>query len=394
MLVTGAASAERLVRGPGLTCVPLPAVVKVANGRYLPAQGHRKLHDVMSDRAQVIAAAVRDFQPDVLLVDRYPRGLHEELVPALRVHAARRPGAPAVLGLRDILDSPGVIRAEWQAEDYSEAILETYATVLCYGDRAVYDPIREYSLPRAVADRVRFTGYLADAVQAGDAAVVRRRHRSPDRRLAVCTLGGGRDAAHIAQSFIGAIDRLADAGWNGLLITGPYMTNEDFRGLLAIAGDARVTVIRMVDDLPSYLAAADAAVCMGGYNTTCELLALGVPAVIVPRVRPRQEQQMRAELLAARGLAWCLHPDELSADALAERIPCAAAGSRAEISERLDSIARRGVQTAAGEIAALLPAPRARHAPTRVLAGPKPRMKGIGSARPHPPASSLGRNLP
>jgi probable phosphoglycerate mutase len=140
----------------------------------------------------------------------------------------------------------------------------------------------------------------------------------------------------------------------------------------------------MVDNLPSYLAAADAAVCMGGYNTTCELLALAVPAVIIPRVRPRQEQQMRAERLEARGLVSCLHPGELSADTLADRIWCAAAGSRAEISERLDSIARRGVQTAADEIASLLPAARPRPAPTRPLAEPTPLTNGLRSAGPLP----------
>ena len=36
-------------------------------------------------------------------------------------------------------------------------------------------------------------------------------------------------------------------------------------------------------------------VAMGGYNTFCEILSFGKPALIVPRTAPRQEQYLRAE---------------------------------------------------------------------------------------------------
>jgi predicted glycosyltransferase len=291
-------------------------------------------------------------------VDRYPRGMHEELAPALKAHAEQKPGAPVVLGLRDILDEGAVIRDEWGAGRYTEAIRTHYTAVLCYGDRAVYDPIREYELPDVVAERIRFTGYLADELTVSDTARVRRALDAQDRRLAVCTLGGGKDAGAIAHSFLSAMELLRDRGWAGVLIPGPYMSQEDFVRLSGHPAASWVSIIPMVDDVPTYLAAADAAVCMGGYNTSCELLALGVPAVIVPRVKPRREQQMRAERLAARGLVGWLHPGDVADGALAELIEQTSARPRAELTVGLDAIRRHGIHTAARHLAELLPPAR------------------------------------
>jgi len=61
---------------------------------------------------------------------------------------------------------------------------------------------------------------------------------------------------------------------------------------------------------------ADHVVAMGGYNTVCEILSFGKPALIVPRVKPRCEQLIRAERLRALGLVDVLHPADLSPAAL------------------------------------------------------------------------------
>jgi predicted glycosyltransferase len=337
-----------------MTCFRLPSVVKVGNGRYVADDQAASLAKVLRERSDMLEQTVRDFRPDLLLVDRYPRGMHDELARALGVYAVEQPGAPAVLGLRDILDHPHTIRREWHAQRNSRTIRDTYEIVLCYGDRSIYDPIREYGLPADVAERIRFTGYLADELLAVDRLELRRRHGVRDGRLAVCTLGGGKDAAFIAHSFISAIERLGRHGWSGVLITGPYMASEDVDLLRQATG---VSVLRMVDDVPNYLAAADAIVCMGGYNTICEVLALAVPAVIIPRVQPRQEQLIRADRLGALGLVQWIHPSSLSPRLLAENIAELAEQSRAEVAARIRTIDWHGVQNSARHLAALLPAP-------------------------------------
>jgi predicted glycosyltransferase len=62
---------------------------------------------------------------------------------------------------------------------------------------------------------------------------------------------------------------------------------------------------------------ARAVVSMGGYNTACEVLDRGLPALMVPRVRPRKEQLVRARALAPWSRITVLDPGELDADAVA-----------------------------------------------------------------------------
>jgi predicted glycosyltransferase len=61
-------------------------------------------------------------------------------------------------------------------------------------------------------------------------------------------------------------------------------------------------------------------VCLGGYNTFCEILSLNKRSIIVPRVRPRAEQLLRAEAAHKLGLVEVLPPDRLTPETLTEAI--------------------------------------------------------------------------
>jgi predicted glycosyltransferase len=375
LLATGAKGADRLAPAYGIACVRLPSLVKAGTGRYEPADGRgRETAAVVAERSAILAETVRDFAPDVLLVDRHPRGLNGELDAALEIHGARRPAASTVLGLRDILDEPATITREWQHGRLSEVIERDYDAVLCYGDPAVYDPVAAYALPAGVARKIRYTGYLTDDLAPVDAQALRQAH-APDGRLAVCTLGGGQDGAPIASAFLQAMRHLREKSWHGVLITGPYMATPDVDALQAQARRCDVAVIRMATDVPRYLAAADAVLCMGGYNTTCEVLALRVPAVIVPRTQPRLEQLMRARALASRGLLHWLHPDGLTPRVLAGALAYVADTPRQDLHEQMRGLAHTGVHAAAQAITDLLPAAR----PTRGAAAHEdPVIRAIG----------------
>jgi predicted glycosyltransferase len=357
LLATGAKAAERLAAAHGIACVQLPSVVKAGPGRYEPTEpGATSIDAVVARRSAILAETVTDFAPDVLLVDRHPRGLHRELDRALDMHRSRRPHARAVLGLRDILDEPETIGREWDEQELTAAVEDHFDAVFCYGDREVYDLVAEYGLPGVVADRLRYTGYLADDVPASDAASIRQAH-SGGARLAVCTLGGGQDAAGIAGAFLAAMLHLRERNWRGVLITGPYMASNDVEALRDHPAAADVAIIPMVTDVPSYLAAADAVFCMGGYNTTCEVLALAVPAVIVPRTTPRLEQLMRAQRLADRGLLHWLHPDGLTPRVVAGALAYVADTPQGDLRERMTSLARTGVRATALLLSELLSRP-------------------------------------
>ena len=104
-------------------------------------------------------------------------------------------------------------------------------------------------------------------------------------------------------------------GHRHLVVTGPQMDTEEFERLRARAG-AATTVIRHCDDMPGLVAAADAVVCMGGYNTLAELMATDTPALVVPRKGHRAEQPRRAFALAAAGAVDARAIDNLDAEVL------------------------------------------------------------------------------
>ena len=66
----------------------------------------------------------------------------------------------------------------------------------------------------------------------------------------------------------------------------------------------------------SYMNAADLVVSMGGYGTICEILSLNKQAVIIPRVRPVEEQWIRASRMAELSLLHTIHPDDLTPEYL------------------------------------------------------------------------------
>jgi predicted glycosyltransferase len=80
--------------------------------------------------------------------------------------------------------------------------------------------------------------------------------------------------------------------------------------------------------------------------------------VIVPRTKPRLEQLMRAQALAARGLLHWLHPDGLTPRVVAGALAYVAATPQQDLHEHISGLAHTGIRAAARALADLLPAAR------------------------------------
>lgn len=79
--------------------------------------------------------------------------------------------------------------------------------------------------------------------------------------------------------------------------------------------------IKVVDFVPESLKLMKNAECiisMVGYNTTTEILSFNKRALIVPRIVPRTEQWIRASRLAEKDIIDCLHPNDLTPQALSQ----------------------------------------------------------------------------
>jgi predicted glycosyltransferase len=301
----------------------LPSVQKIGPGDWRPVALSCSFADVLDVRRSLLRTTVQAFRPDVLLVDHMPHGAMGELAPTLDL--LRDEPTVVVLGLRDILDAPPVVRERWRLEGAYEAVERYYDRVLVYGSSDVFDVATEYDWPDAARSKIRYCGYVC----APPPAVLRSVRSqylgdSPDGALVVAMAGGGADAYPLFDALLGAVPSIRAAGdCHLVLVTGPFLPAERQRELARRAQDLPVTVLTSVSDAVSYAASADLVVAMAGYNTTAEVLSVGTPALLVPRSGPSAEQQMRARLFAERGWVDWLRPEDLSAATVATAITTA-----------------------------------------------------------------------
>jgi predicted glycosyltransferase len=307
LVLTGNPEAGALPLPPHTDVVTLPTISKDQAGNYRSRVLHSPLSVVVNIRSKVIEAALTAFEPDLLIVDKVPLGVGNELEPSL-ARLVRTGRTHIVLGLREILDDPVSAVREWEAMGTTQAIADFYDAVWVYGDQAVYDPVVEYGLPAVVADKVSYTGYLSHGRAAADAAPRSGACPPPDEPYVLCLVGGGQDGFGLAETFV----RTAlPPGHRGVVLAGPFMTPEARQQLAEAAGDSAVTIHAFVPNADDFLAGAAAVVSMAGYNSACEILATPTPALFVPRTRPRTEQLIRATRLAELGLADLIELDRL-----------------------------------------------------------------------------------
>ena len=309
---------------PGHDYCKLPSVRKVGPGDWRPVTLSSSFADVLELRRAMLQTAVLSFRPDVLLVDHMPHGAMGELVPTLDL--LRNEPTSVVLGLRDILDAPAVVRKRWRLEGAYEAVERYYDRVLVYGSSDVFDVATEYEWPDAARPKIQYCGYVCAPPRADVSGAVRSRYlgASGKGHLVVAMAGGGADAYPLFDALLDAVPSIQRAGnCHVVLVTGPFLPSEQRRELTVRAQGLPVTVLASVSDAGSYAASADLVVAMAGYNTTAEILSVGTPAVLVPRWGPSAEQQMRARLFAERGWVDWLHPDHLSGETLGRAVTTA-----------------------------------------------------------------------
>ena len=262
-------------------------------------------------RAEALRALFEELRPRVLMTEMFPFGRRQmrfELLPLIEQARGLPARLAVVCSLRDVLTThkqPG--KTEWMLE----AFARLYDAALVHGDPAVL-PL-ERSFPRAteLAGRLHYTGYVLSAPGLGAGAG----DGDGDGEILVST-GGGAVAGPLIEAALAVRPRtaLAERPWR--ILIGANYPEADFRAVVARA-PAGVAVERARPDFRDLLARAHLSISQGGYNTTLDVLAAKVPAVIVPfTARGETEQGLRARVLAERGLLSVVEEDPLTPEAL------------------------------------------------------------------------------
>src|SRR5699024_3778065 len=166
-LTGGSVGGLLIARHPDAGRDPLPEgwdwlVLRARSG---PRAGHAARRVGMAPdalrhrRSATLGAALAALEPDLFIADRRPSAIDGELRPVLADRRARV--TATVLGLREVLDTPRVAAAEWEALGGAQLVASFLDASWVYGDEHVYDPRLTGALPPRLAQKSTAPGQRA-----------------------------------------------------------------------------------------------------------------------------------------------------------------------------------------------------------------------------------------
>ena len=354
LLVSGSPMLHEYRLTKGLDYIKLPCLNRGPSGALSAKYLGTSIDETVALRSQLIQSAAAHFKPHLLLIDKKPTGLQGELKATLHYLKTNLPHSKCVLLLRDILDTPKKTIKEWCQYGYYRTIQSAYDRILVVGMQSVFDLVQTYRLPLPVAYKVRYCGYIRKPTGLCNRVKVRSQlGLTPTDRLVLVTPGGGEDGYSLIHTYLTGLKSLQSSAvstdcssnsslegsanpsaisptisptiskgrFHSLILCGPEMPAEQCQGLQQLAADCtNVSFNSFTNELFGYLQASDIVVSMGGYNTLTEILTARKRAVVLPRVKPSQEQLIRSTRFAQKRWITLLSPKRATPTLLIETV--------------------------------------------------------------------------
>jgi predicted glycosyltransferase len=323
LILTGSPIVGRFPFPEQVDFVRIPGMIKKTNDDYQSLSIRIEQEHALSIRTNIILATAQTFKPNLFIVDKEPHGLKREVLPTLEWLKRESPETTSILGLRDILDDSEVIRKDWQDKGVYQSLASLYDQIWVYGNKDIYDPIRQYSIPAEVQPNVKFTGYIPRKnLPTSTRNRIRKQYRILDDDIFVLvTTGGGGDGCEVLDHYLAMHEYYPTSlPLKTVMITGPFMPKSQRTEIQLRAKRHGIKTIPFHPKLEELMNAADLVISMGGYNTICEILTQKTPALIIPRETPRREQLIRATCLKERGLLDFIPWTEVTPQLLREKI--------------------------------------------------------------------------
>ena len=278
----------------------------------------RTVEQIKQERKKLLYELFEHQPPNVFIVELYPFGrsiFGFELEPLLEDIRTRKFGpVKSVCSLRDIL----VEKKDPAA--YEKRVLQKlnrdFAALMIHSDKNLLPLNETFSRVDQINIPVVYTGFITQQADPAAGRQLRRKlHISSEQKLIVASAGGGRSGYKLLAGVLDACETLCGRlDFRLEVFTGPFMEQTEFEKLTARSGPG-IRIRRYTRRFLDYLHAADLSISLAGYNTCMNLLMTGVPALIFPYSRQR-EQPLRVEkiknLLAMRTLLENdIRPDRL-----------------------------------------------------------------------------------
>ena len=267
-------------------------------------------------RRDLVVAAFARLRPDIVLIESFPfgrRAFRFELLPLIAAARQAVPRPAILASVRDVLvakNDPA------RAAEIVDTIRRDFDLVLVHGDPALIELAASFPAAGLIADRLRYTGYVAGPLGADDGVA--------GAGEVLVSAGGGAVGLALLRAALTARPRspLAAARWR--LIAGPHLPAADYAALasdLSTEAPGGVILERFRDDFPALLRRCVLSISQAGYNTTLDIIRARPRAIVVPFAAGGEtEQAMRSALLAQRGVLHVVPEAELDGPRLAAAI--------------------------------------------------------------------------
>lgn len=292
--------------------VQLPAVRAIdVYFKDLRTEGDHPIDDAWREqRRAALMDAADAIRPDIVLTELFPFGRRQlafELEPFLTEMRAR--GSFIACSVRDILVAPP--KPERLLE-MLERVERLFDLVLVHGDPDLVPFEETFPHRDRIGERLFYTGYVVEepmqaAGQDGIGEVI-------------VSAGGGAVSEPLLRAALAAkpLSQASDLPWR--LLCGAGIGDAVMAELQSLA-DSGTIVEAARPDFPGLLARGRLSVSQAGYNTIMDVLAAGIPSVVVPYAGGLEsEQTLRARRLAERGVLHVVDEESLSPAALAAGI--------------------------------------------------------------------------
>lgn len=291
-------------------------------------------------------------------------GIHRRLRPGLVVVTGGYAGAPAGL-VASAMGTPLVLQEQNAWPGVTTRLLSRWAAQI------------HVAFPEAIA---KLPARARGLAQVSGCPIRALPERTPDRREVLASMGldpqhrlllliGGSQGSLALNELMLEVVRARAAGecapldgWQLLWMTGPDHHAAIVDKLAGLGDPHWVRAVPYIDDVPRVLGVAELVLSRAGAMTTSEMLAWGVPAILVPLpTAAANHQEMNARALEQAGAAVHLKQDGLTAETLWTTITglaeddqaLATMGERARERSRPDA-----TSYIVSEMVGLLPEPR------------------------------------
>ncbi len=271
--------ADNVLYSEGFPSVKLPSRSAITRTGLRPRVFYKLTHSVVMN-------TVAAFNPAVLVVDTFPAGASQELLPALSWEMRRAFVFRAQ-------------QAERMADPFFQAALASYD--LCIVPHTAGS--ENLTIPETVAQKWTGEIFIRSREQALSRADARAALGLPQEgKVLYVTFGGGGDD-EIERALTMTLEAASVQGWTIAIAEAPLQSIKSRR-----ASDKHIVPIRHYP-MAECFNAFDGAVSAAGYNTTVELLHFGVPSLLIPFPRGLDDQFERVERLTAAGAVLKGHLD-------------------------------------------------------------------------------------